>query len=72
MQPRQYETRTETVEKVPQMRTEMRTEHVPRMHERQEEVMVPKQKIVMEKETRTVPEMRHEAVEREVNVPTGE
>jgi hypothetical protein len=60
------------VEKVPQMRTEQRMEHVPRMHERQEEVMVPKHKVVMEKETRTVPEMHQEAVQREVNVPTGE
>jgi len=70
--PKQYETRTETVEKVPQMRKEHQTEYVPRMHERQEEVEVPVHKVVMEKQTRTVNEMRNEPVQREVAVPTGE
>eukprot|EP01083_Nonionella_stella_P259575 886132_1 len=70
--PKQYETRTETIEKVPQMRKEHQTEYVPRMHERQEEVEVPVHKVVMEKQTRTVNEMREEPVQREVAVPTGE
>jgi len=70
--PKQYETRTETIEKVPQMRKEQQTEYVPRMHERQEEVEVPVHKVVMEKQTRTVNEMRHEPVQREVAVPTGD
>lgn len=70
--PKQYETRTETVEKIPEMRKEHHTDYVPKMHERTEQVEVPVHKVVMEKQTRTVPEMRKEPVEREVAVPTGD
>lgn len=48
MQPKEFETRVQVIEKVPEMKTVTKTDFVKRLDERQETVLVPKTKVVME------------------------
>lgn len=60
LQPKEFETRVQVIEKVPEMKTVTKTDYVKRLDERTETVMVPKTKVVMEEVERVdmVPHVR--------------
>jgi len=78
---KEFETRVQVIEKVPEMKTVTKTDYVKRMDERTETVLVPKTRVVMEEKERvdmvphvrevpkTRTEVRHRVVEEEVQVP---
>jgi hypothetical protein len=78
---KEFETRVQVIEKVPEMKTVTKTDYVKRLDERSETVLVPKTRVVMEEkervdmvpQVREVPktrtEIRHRVVEEEVQVP---
>jgi hypothetical protein len=78
---KEFETRVQVIEKVPEMKTVTKTDYVKRLDERTETVLVPKTKVVMEEKERvdmvphvrevpkTRTEIRHRVVEEEVQVP---
>lgn len=82
--PKEFETRVQVIEKVPEMKTVTKTDYVKRLDERTETVMVPKTKVVMEEVERvdmvphvkevpkTRTETRHRVVEEQVQVPYTE
>jgi hypothetical protein len=82
--PKEFETRVQVIEKVPEMKTVTKTDYVKRLDERTETVLVPKTKVVMEEVERvdmvphvkeipkTRTEIRHRVVEEQVQVPYTE
>lgn len=78
---KEFETRVQVIEKVPEMKTVTKTDYVKQIEERQETVLVPKTKVVMEEKERvdmvphvreipkTRTEIRHRVVEEQVEVP---
>jgi hypothetical protein len=78
---KEFETRVQVIEKVPEMKTVTKVDYVKRLDEREEVVVVPKTKVVMEEVERIdmVPqvqevtkvrtELRHRVVEEAVEVP---
>jgi hypothetical protein len=78
---KEFETRVQVIEKVPEMKTVTKTDYVKRLDERTETVLVPKTRVVMEEKERvdmvphvrevpkTRTEVRHRVVEEEVQVP---
>jgi hypothetical protein len=59
-QAKEFETRVQVIEKVPEMKTVTKTDYVKRMDERTETVLVPKTRVVMEEKERVdmVPHVR--------------